>query len=294
VPVLTGVLTFAALWATGARVLSSGVCFALCGFVTGTIAQEFWRGARVRQGATGSDVLTSMIGLVARSHRRYGGYVVHLGIVLIFLGFAGEGYKQEEQVQLAPGQSVQVAGFTVTHQGIKVSDDGQKQMVTANVSVARDGKPVGEMAPAKWFFRKHEDQPTTEVAIRRAFWEDLYIVLAAFDLQTQSATVHVVVNPLVNWIWAGFGVLALGTLIALLPERSFAFAMARVPSGASTAGMLAFLLLLPTGAAQPGFVQTTALKAPVVMERGPLGEPGRDRTIPTIGEMFDDELRKLG
>jgi cytochrome c-type biogenesis protein CcmF len=189
--------------------------------------------------------MTAMIGLVARSRRRYGGYVVHLGIVLMFVGFAGEGYKREEQVLLKPGEQATGAGYTVRHDAVKLTDDGQKQMVTAHVSVSRDGKPLDEMQPAKWFFRKHEDQPTTEVAIRRGFAADLYIVMAAFDMQTQSATLHIVVNPLVNWIWAGFGVLALGTLIALLPERSFALALSKVPGGAATTLPLLVVLLVP-------------------------------------------------
>jgi len=278
-PVVIGAATFVALWALGARVLSSGTCFALSAFVTATIGQEFWRGARVRQGATGSDVLTALIGLVSRSRRRYGGYIVHLGIVLIFVGFAGEGYKREEQVLLQPGQRVELAGFAVTHHAIRLSDDGQKQMVTAQVSVTRDGRPLGEMQPAKWFFRKHEDQPTTEVAIRRGFWEDLYIVMAAFDMQTQAATLHVVVNPLVNWIWAGFGVMALGTLIALLPESAFAFAAARVPGGAATtASLVALLLLLPAGRARAQeHVETAQSRASIVVQRTPLErELGRE------------------
>jgi cytochrome c-type biogenesis protein CcmF len=231
-PVLFAAIVAVALHLAGLRVWTSGLCFALSAFVLGTIVQEFWRGARVRQGATGSDLLTAMIGLVARSHRRYGGYVVHLGIVLIFLGFAGEGYKQEAQVQLAPGQSVEVGGFTVTHQSVKVSDDGQKQMVTGHVALSRDGQSLGAMEPAKWFFRKREEEPTTEVAIRRGFWQDVYVVMAAYDVQQQTGQFHVVVNPLVNWIWAGFGILAFGTLIAMLPESSFAFAAARVPGTA--------------------------------------------------------------
>ncbi len=99
--------------ALGVRVWTSGICFALCGFVMGTIGQEFWRGARVRQGATGTDVFTALIGLVGRNKRRYGGYIVHVGIVLIFLGFAGEGFKQDEQVLLRPGQQATVGDFTV-------------------------------------------------------------------------------------------------------------------------------------------------------------------------------------
>ena len=100
---------------------------------------------------------------------------------------------------------------------VRVTDDGQKQMITAHTTVFRDGEELAQMYPARWFFRKHESEPTTEVAIRRTFAEDIYLVLAAFDLEEQSASMEIVVNPLVNWVWLGFGVLALGTGIALLP-----------------------------------------------------------------------------
>ena len=93
------------------------------------------------------------------------------------------------------------------------------------------------MEPAKWFYAKREQEPTTEVAIRRGIGEDLYIVLAGYDAAEQSATYAVTVNPLVNWIWLGFAILALGTGLALLPETAFAFAAAKVPSGAATASM---------------------------------------------------------
>src|SRR6476646_2647135 len=103
-------------------------------------------------------------------------------------------------------------------------------MITGHVTVLRDGKEIAQMTPARWFFAKHEDQPTTEVAIRRAPGEDVYIVLAAYEVETQNATYAVTINPLVNWIWLGFGVLAFGTGIALLPERAFLFAAAKVPA----------------------------------------------------------------
>src|SRR5688572_18090107 len=98
IPISTALLVGGGLVALGVRVWSSGICWAFCGFVMGTIGQEFWRGARVRQNATGTDVFTALIGLTARNKRRYGGYIVHIGIVLMFLGFAGEGFKQDEQV----------------------------------------------------------------------------------------------------------------------------------------------------------------------------------------------------
>jgi cytochrome c-type biogenesis protein CcmF len=246
-PVAAMIVTGAGVVALGVRVWTSGMCFALCGFVTVTILQEFIRGAKVRQGATGTDIFTALVGLVARSRRRYGGYIVHVGIVLMFLGFAGQGFKREEQMLLKPGQQATVGHFTIRHNALTVTSDEQKQMITGQVSVSEDGKPLGEMMPAKWFFNKHESEPTTEVAIRRGPAEDLYIVLGGYDVQSQTATYAVTINPLVNWIWFGFGVLAFGTGLALLPERAFAFALARVPSEAVTTGVLLLLLLVPTG-----------------------------------------------
>src|SRR5581483_3547338 len=103
-------------------------------FVLATVIQEFWRGARVRRRNTKTDLFTALVGLVGRNKRRYGGYIVHVGIVLIFLGFAGNAKKLDEQVNLAPGKSVTIGRYSVRNDGIKVSDDGQKQMTTAYLS----------------------------------------------------------------------------------------------------------------------------------------------------------------
>ena len=254
-PVVAFVVTATALFGLGMRVWASGICFALCALVMTTIVQEFVRGAQVRRDATGSDIFTALVGLVGRSKRRYGGYIVHVGIVLIFLGFAGEGFKKEQQALLKPGEEVTVGYFTVRHDALRVTTDGQKQMVTGHVSVFEDGKPLGTMTPAKWYFNKREQEPTTEVAIRRSPSEDLYIVLAGYDASAQTGTYTVTVNPLVNWIWFGFAVMAIGTGIALLPESAFAFAVAKIPGGAATTALLLVLLLPSAGFAQA----TTAL-----------------------------------
>jgi cytochrome c-type biogenesis protein CcmF len=150
-PITLGVVTGAAVIALGIPFWASGLCFALSGFVFGTISQEFWRGARVRQGATGTDVFTALVGLVGRNKRRYGGYIVHVGIVLMFLGFAGEGFKQTAQALLRPGQQVQVGDFVVRHDSLRVTNDAQKQMVSSQVTVLRDGQTFATMYPAKWF-----------------------------------------------------------------------------------------------------------------------------------------------
>jgi cytochrome c-type biogenesis protein CcmF len=264
-PVVTALATLVALVAIGLGKWASLTCFTLCAFVTATIVQEFWRGGQVRRKNTGTDLLTAIIGLVGRKKRRYGGYIVHLGIVLIFLGFAGGDYKRELQVLLKPGQQATVGGFTVRNDGVKVSDDGQKQMVTGYITVFENGRQLGTMYPARWFFRNHEE-PTTEVAIRRSLAEDLYLSMPEFDVATQSATLEIVVNPLVNWVWMGFGVLVLGTGIALLPERAYSFALARVPAGVATTSAALFLALLlgsvPVSAQQHGQGEGSGIPAP--------------------------------
>jgi len=269
IPTVLAVVTGAGLAAAGLHVWSSGICFALSAFVAGTIGQEFWRGTRIRKKNTGTDLLTAMIGLVSRNRRRYGGYIVHLGIVLMFLGFAGGAYKLDEQVLLKQGQATAVGKWQFRNDGIKVSDDGQKQMTTAYIAVLQDGKQIDNLYPARWVFHRHEDSPTTEVAIRRGLWEDLYIVLPATDptmMAAQTATLQIVVNPLVNWIWLGFGIIAFGTMIALLPEKVYAFAAAKSPADA--AGATAALLLAVALSSASLSAQTThdpnASTAPIV------------------------------
>jgi cytochrome c-type biogenesis protein CcmF len=241
-PVLSAAVTLGAMVALRIPIWAAGLCFALCGYVAGTIVQEFWRGGKIRRKNTGTDMFTAMIGLIGRNKRRYGGYIVHVGFVLICLGFAGNGAKKDTQVLLQPGQDVTLGRYTIRNTGIKVTDDGQKQMVTAHLAVFVKGEQIDTHYPAKWYFRKHEQEPTTEVAIRRTLAEDLYIAMAAPPkLQDQSASLEIFVNPLVNWIWIGFGVIALGTGIALLPERAYSFALARMP--AQTAATTVVLLL---------------------------------------------------
>jgi cytochrome c-type biogenesis protein CcmF len=256
-PVLFGVVVSVALVALGVRVWSSGICFGLSAFVTGTLVQEFVRGGNVRRGMTGTDLITAMIGLVSRNKRRYGGYIVHAGIVLIFLGFAGEGFSRDQQLLLKPGEEQTVGDYTIHLDALRVTDDGQKQMVTGHITVKNvKGEVIDQMRPAKWYYRKHEEEPTTEVAIRRSFAEDLYIVMPAFEIEEQTASVEVHINPLVNWVWFGFGILAVGTGIALLPEASLSFAVAKIPADAVTASVVLLVMLLSSGVAFAQHVET--------------------------------------
>jgi cytochrome c-type biogenesis protein CcmF len=247
-PLIAGVVTVVALLVVGLGSPWGLACFGLCAFTFWTIVQEFYRGVALRRRQRPQSVLDALIGLVLRARRRYGGYIVHLGIVLMFLGFAGQGYKLEENMKMNPGQTGNIGDFTIRHDSLAVTSDEQKQMITGHVTVLRDGQEIAQLTPARWFFAKHEDQPTTEVAIRRAAGEDLYLVLAAYEVQSQNATYAVTVNPLVNWIWLGFGVLAFGTGLAMLPERALVLAGARVPEGAATTTLMLLLMLLPAAA----------------------------------------------
>jgi len=237
----------------GIRFWAAGLCFSLCAMVAGTIVQEFWRGARVRQSTTETDLFTALIGLVGRNKRRYGGYIVHIGAVLIFLGFAGREFRQTEKVALKTGQEATLGGLVFRQDQLTVTDDAQKQAITAQVTVLRDGKPVATLYPAKWFFHKSR-QPTTEVAIQRGISQDIYIVLGNYEAGTQTAFLELWLTPLVNWIWIGFGVIAFGTLISLMPDTVFAFANAKLPAAeaATTAVLLLALVLTPVAALAQG------------------------------------------
>jgi cytochrome c-type biogenesis protein CcmF len=248
-PSLAALVAGGGVAALGIPFWPSGLCFALCAFVTMTITQEFWRAARVRHDATGVDLFTALVGLFARSRRRYGGYVVHVGIVLVFVGFAGGGFPINETLELTPGQQIEVGRYTIKYEGLSVTEDSQKQMVTARVALESKGKSLGQMAPARWFFRGRENEPTTEVALRRTIAEDLMVVLSGeFAVERQSAVLSIHVNPLVNWIWFGVGVLLIGSLIAILPERAFAFATSRVPEGAVTTSLLVLFAIASVAA----------------------------------------------
>ncbi len=163
---------------------------------------------------------------------------------------------------LKPGQQTTLGSYIVRMDALKVTNDNQKQMITGHFTVFEGGREIAKMYPARWFFNKHEE-PTTEVAIRRKFEEDLYLNMHNFQVADQSASLEITINPLVNWIWLGFAVMALGTGIVLLPERTFAFAMAKFPAPevATTAGMFLLMFCLAT----PALAQHTEDGAPVAV-----------------------------
>jgi cytochrome c-type biogenesis protein CcmF len=228
------------------------ICFGLCAFVLVSIAQEFVRGLAIRRRNTGQGIGSALIGMILRGKRRYGGYLVHIGIMLMFFGWAGSAYQKEKTAKLAPGQTTTIGDYTIRFDKLAHEEDRQKEMVTGELTALVGGKEIDRPRPAKWFFRNHESEPTTEVAIKRAPAEDLYITMGAYDLAAGTATVKIVVNPMVNWIWFGFMLLALATGIVLMPDAVLERLMvsSAVPAGAAAraAGAVGIGLLLALGA----------------------------------------------
>ena len=194
-----------------------------------------------------------LIGMVLRGKRRYGGYLVHLGIMLMFIGWAGSAYQKEKTARLGPGQPPTISGYTVRFDKLAHEEDRQKEMVTGELTALVGGKEIDRPRPAKWFFHNHESEPTTEVAIKRAPAEDLYITLGGYDLAEGTATLKMVINPMVDWIWFGFMLLAIATGIVLVPdsvlERLTAGATATAGAAArSAAGAAGIALWIALGA----------------------------------------------
>ena len=220
-PTVAGAMTWATLFAIGMRDFATAMAFALSAFVTATILQEFWRGARARGSASGESFHLALLGLTMRNKRRYGGYVIHIGIVCMAIGIAGSSSLQSEtQATLAPGQTVDFGGYRLQMGDLELFDSSGVQVVSANLVAFRHGEPQFRMWPQRHFHPGPEAQATTEVAIWSTMRHDLYLVLAAWDLDRGSATFKAYLNPLVKWIWIGGLVLVFGTLICMLPDRS--------------------------------------------------------------------------
>jgi cytochrome c-type biogenesis protein CcmF len=217
-PATAAAVTAVVMIALGVRDFATVMAFALSLFVTATIIQEFWRGARARASATAEPLHRALASLTWRNKRRYGGYVIHLGIVCMAIGIAGSSYfQQEREATLSAGQTMDLGGYRLQMADIELYNSSGVQVVSSTVNVFRNGEPTFRMFPQRHFHPGPETQSTTEVAILSNVRHDLYLVLAAFDLENGSATFKAYLNPLVKWIWIGGFVLMLGTIICMWP-----------------------------------------------------------------------------
>jgi cytochrome c-type biogenesis protein CcmF len=225
-PLASGMLTLAALVVLGVRDFHALVALALSGFVAGTVVQEFYRGIRARRRMHGESIPLAFVRLIDRNRRRYGGYLVHVGVLIYFVAFAGMAFKREREATLKPGESVEMDSpfghtYQFTHLGISQYESLNRIVSAATVQVTKDGKAAGLMTSEK---RQHVDsfkrptfEPSTEVGIRSNLQEDLYIVFAGSVDGTEEAVYRFNINPLVWWVWFGGLVLALGGVVTMWP-----------------------------------------------------------------------------
>jgi len=206
------------LFVAGVRHFYAWMSLFLSIFVAACILQEFYKGARTRQRTGGENFAQAIYNLTMRNTRRYGGYVVHLGIVMLFVGFAGQAFQAQTKGLMQEGDELRVKDYVLRARSIVAGDTPNYAYQQIILDITKDGKPLGTLNPDRRFF-KASQQPTSHVAIRSSLAEDLYTVLAGQDPDSGRAVVEVFVNPLVRWVWLGGFVMFFGTLLALVPSR---------------------------------------------------------------------------
>jgi cytochrome c-type biogenesis protein CcmF len=209
---------------TQARVLPVSLLYGVAAFTAAVTFLEFWRGMRARHRSTGENHLRALGTLLSRNRRRYGGYLVHFGVLMMALGVIGTNFFQSEtQRNLAVGDSFTIRSafsgeYTLTYQGLQslpASDDVTR--TGATLLVSRGGRQLGELHPTNDFFIPQQ-QPMTIPAIRSSLLEDVYVIVAGWEDGGATATFKAYVNPLVNWLWIGGLMFILGTAVAAWPD----------------------------------------------------------------------------
>ena len=225
-PVSAGLAVILLLLGLGIRGFYPLMAWGLAGFVAGTVVQEFWRGARARRRIHGENLPVALARLVGRNRRRYGGYIVHVGILVYVVAFAGMAFKVTREVTLVPGQSTEVRSpfghtYRLTHMGVSQYPQLNRFVSAASLEVRKDGVRKGRITSEK---RQHLDsfgrptfEPSTEAGIWSDFREDLYVVYAGTVGGTDQATYAITINPLVMWVWLGGAILILGGIITMWP-----------------------------------------------------------------------------
>jgi len=216
-PLALGAGAAAACAALGVRSALTLAALGLTAFVTGTIVLDVVRATRVRV-HRGQRLLPALAGLLRTHNRRYGGFVVHLGILIIAVGVTGsQAWSVQTEATLTRGQAAELAGYRVRFDGLEAREASNHLKVVGRFTVSRGAGPTAVMEPAKKFYPQ-EQTPIAAVDYQSGLIEDLYLVLGDFARDGSRATVKIQVNRLVTWIWIGGLVLTLGTVLALLPE----------------------------------------------------------------------------
>ena len=217
---LLAALVFAAIFSFFSPRLYPVMGLSVCALVLATINQEFVRGVMARRAITGENPLTALFALFRRNGQRYGGYVVHLAIVMIGVAVIGNTfYQSTKSVTLKQNETVSIAGYTLTFTSLESAHTSNRTEITAHLALATaSGQALGIISPGRNVYDKTPDQPTSEVGLRMRPSDDIYVVLNGWEDNAASATFTIFVNPLTVWLWIGGLVLVFGTLICIWPN----------------------------------------------------------------------------
>jgi len=182
-----------------------------------TVISEFVRGGRVIARHTGQNLLASMVQLGHRNTRRYGGYIVHFGVIVIMIGFAGAAFNQDKEQEMGYGEKLNIATYTLVCRSYTQDDNPNYESEWAVMDVFKGGKQIATMNPERRFY-KASQQMATMVANRSTLKEDLYLVYEGLNQDTGRPIIKAHLNPLVLWIWIGVWIMIVGTIVALLPN----------------------------------------------------------------------------
>jgi cytochrome c-type biogenesis protein CcmF len=232
-PFIGGVIAAVIALALGLRDFYVTLCVLLSGFVTLTILSEFYRGAHVIAARTGANIFSSAAQLTMRNTRRYGGYVVHFGMVLIFIGISGQAFNQDKQMDMTTGSVLTLGQYRLHLQNYDSTQAPNYTAERATIDVEKNGRSVMMLYPTRRFYPSNQESGTM-VAIASTLREDLYVVYAGTNPDTNLPVIHAYLNPLVKWIWLGGAVVVLGTILALLPNRRAVMVLSPAPVGASS------------------------------------------------------------
>ena len=217
-PAIAALAVGALLIAFGMRHFYAIVCLILCAFVAITIVLEFYRGSRVIQQKQDFWLGRAMVELTHRNTRRYGGYLVHMAVVLMFVGFAGSAFTVEGQMEMEEGDVLELGKYQFHLAEIKEDNNANYASAMATIDVYQGSDLLETMHPERRFYHASE-QGVGEVDIRAGLNEDVYVVFAGMATEGQTPVIQVYINPLVNWIWIGAFLLVFGTLVALVPSK---------------------------------------------------------------------------
>jgi cytochrome c-type biogenesis protein CcmF len=174
--------------------------------------------------------------LLAQNHRRYGGLVVHLGVVLIAIGVATSTVgKLERELTLKRGEALELGPFTLRFTGLSAGEQPTHLLVQAGLELTQAGRPAGTLRPGQRLY-PGSSSPFASVAVRYGLFRDLYVILGAFDRQGEWAQIKAQVHPMIAWIWVGGLVVLTGGVLALWPAGRRAASTVRVAAGAAIAG----------------------------------------------------------